>query len=62
MPLSNYQTMDPFMLLSICNMKMRDEELDLEGLCRNYDLDQEILTKRLRAAGFEYDAKTRQFR
>lgn len=62
MPLTNYKTMDAMMLLSICNMKLRDEGLDLDSLCARYDLNKEILEKRLTEIGFAYDKETKQFR
>ncbi len=60
--LSRYETMDVFMLLSICNMKLRDEGLTLSELCATYDLNEEILTKRLHEAGFDYDSNSNQFK
>ena len=49
-------------LLSVINMKLRDGEEDLAGLCRQLDEDREDLEKRLAAAGFCYDPETNQFR
>ncbi len=53
---------DPMILLSVINMKLRDGEEDLAGLCRQLDEDREDLEKRLAAAGFCYDPETNQFR
>ncbi|GLR76961.1 DUF4250 domain-containing protein [Aliivibrio sifiae] len=55
-------TMDPIMLMSIVNMKIRDEFGDLHCLVRFYELDQDVLVKRLAEAGFEYLEDAKQFR
>lgn len=53
---------DPFMLLSVVNMKLRDEYPSLEDLCLGLDIDSESLTKKLKDAGFQYDSSTNQFK
>lgn len=53
---------DPFMLLSMVNMKLRDEYPSLQKLCSGMDIDKEELVTRLRAAGFEYMESINQFR
>lgn len=53
---------DPFMLLSVINMKLRDEYSDLDELCASLDINRSQLEDRLKAAGFSYDATTNQFR
>lgn len=52
---------DPYMMLSIVNMKLRDECESLEELCRSYDLDMEELLGRMDAIGYSYKASTNQF-
>lgn len=52
---------DPYMLLSIVNMKLRDEENDLVALCKRYDKDKEQLVEQLKAIGYEYDTAHKQF-
>ena len=44
-------------LVSMLNMRLRDEGLDLCGLCAREDLDREELMDRLRHGGFCYDEK-----
>lgn len=61
MPLSRYATMDPAMLLSIVNMKLRDECDSLRTLCARYDIPQSLLEARLAAAGFRYSRDSNQF-
>lgn len=52
---------DPYMLLSIVNMKLRDEASNLEELCRVYDKDQSELITQLEAIGYVYDKNHNQF-
>lgn len=53
---------DPFMLLSMINMKLRDEYSSLEELCKAKDIDEESLKSSLSSAGFEYLPEINQFR
>ncbi|MDE6408629.1 MAG: DUF4250 domain-containing protein [Muribaculaceae bacterium] len=53
---------DPFMLLSVINMKLRDEYPSLEELCKSNDIDEESLKATLLKAGFEYIPEANQFR
>ena len=52
---------DPYMLLSVVNMKLRDEAANLEELCKTYDKDQNELVEQLLAIGYVYDASHNQF-
>lgn len=60
--LENYKKMDVNMLLSIVNMKLRNENQTLEDFCITYELDQSILTERLKNNGFVYDQSHTQFK
>lgn len=53
---------DPFMLLSMVNMKLRDTYDSLEELCAGEDLDQEELVSKLHQAGFDYNPSNNQFK
>ncbi len=53
---------DPFMLLSMINMKLRDNNETLDELCASEDLDRADLEERLSAAGFSYMPEINQFR
>jgi len=53
---------DPFILLSVCNTKLRDEYSSLDALCDGLDEDKAALVERLAAVGYAYDPKTNQFR
>ncbi len=61
--LSNYKTMDPFILYSAINMLLRDHEYeDLDDLCNAQELDKEVIIKRLKDLGFVYDESSAQFK
>lgn len=54
---------DPFMLLSMVNMKLRDGGYEsLDDMCLSLGVDKEEITQRLHAAGFDYNPDIRQFR
>ncbi|MDE7116431.1 MAG: DUF4250 domain-containing protein [Muribaculaceae bacterium] len=53
---------DPIMLYGAVNMKLRDSYSTLEELCAAEGIDKEILTDRLKRAGFEYNPEVNQFR
>ena len=53
--------MDIFILLSWINTKLRDEFNDLSNLCITYDLDIEMILKRLRDTGYFYNEENNQF-
>lgn len=53
---------DPFILLSMINMKLRDEFDSLDELVASLDIDREELSKRLKEAGFNYYPALNQFR
>ena len=62
MNLSNFEKMDPVMLMSIVNMKLRDEFTELDNLVAFYDIDKNALVAKLAAAGFDYLPDAKQFR
>lgn len=54
---------DPFMLMSMINMKLRDGDYDsLSDLCLSLDIDEKELISKLKETGFEYMPEIRQFR
>ncbi|MDD9157141.1 DUF4250 domain-containing protein [Aliivibrio sp. S4TY2] len=55
-------SMDPVMLMSIVNMKIRDEFGDLNSYVKFYELDKDALIKKLADAGFDYLEEAKQFR
>ena len=62
MNLSNYRHMDPALLYSLINTKLRNDYADLDDLVRSLDIDRDALEKRLATAGFVYHAEHNQFR
>lgn len=53
---------DPMMLLSVINMKLRDDEYsNLDALCDDLDLDKAALLNKISQAGFEYNAEANKF-
>lgn len=54
---------DPFMLMSMINMKLRDGDYSsLDDLCTSLDIDKDQISETLSKAGFEYLPEIRQFR
>ncbi|MGF1715694.1 DUF4250 domain-containing protein [Photobacterium chitinilyticum] len=62
MDVKKFDTMDPVMLMSIVNMKIRDEFGSLDSLVKYYDIDKDKLVARLANAGFDYLPDANQFR
>lgn len=54
---------DPFMLLSLVNMKLRDGDYEsLEDLCGDAGCEKEEIINKLKETGFEYIPEIKQFR
>ncbi len=63
MNLAYFATMDPIMLMSIINMKLRDDfGGDLDKLVNYFDIDRSALEAKLASAGFEFLPQVGQFR
>lgn len=63
MDLSRFETMDPAMLLSIVNLKLRNDfNGNLTELAKSFDIDRSALEAKLHKAGFEYMQEVGQFR
>lgn len=54
--------MDPNILLSIINLKLRDYYSNLDSLCEDMDINKEILEKRLKEIEYIYDGDKNQFK
>lgn len=52
---------DPFMLMSLINMKLRDYYPSLDALCDDMNLEKEVLTTTLGSIGMEYNPETNKF-
>ena len=63
MDLSKFENMDTIMLMSIINLKLRDDlEGDLDELVKFFDISREKLETKLATAGFEFLPEAKQFR
>ncbi|MGP8307399.1 DUF4250 domain-containing protein [Vibrio sp. YIC-376] len=63
MNLANFESMDPVMLMSIVNMKLRDDfGGDLDKLVTFFDIDRATLEAKLASAGFDFLPEVGQFR
>lgn len=58
----DYLTMDPNMLYSLINMRLRDHYDSLDGLCDDMEINADQLQQRLESAGFAYVPEVNQFR
>ena len=54
-------TKDPYMLLSILNMKLRDHYETLELLCEDLEYSVEEVLSRMDSIGYTYSMDTNQF-
>ncbi len=52
---------DPVMLLSIVNMKLRDQYETLDALCEDMQADRESIVNTLEGMDYEYNEAIRQF-
>lgn len=55
-------TMDPNILVSLINMKLRDNYENLDILCEDMDINKEVLTNKLKKAEYTYCEKSNQFK
>lgn len=53
--------MDSYILLSVINMKLRDEFSSLDDLCKTYDIEESQMRDKLKSIGFHYNEATNQF-
>lgn len=53
---------DPFILLGVINMKLRDSYSSLDSLCEDLNESRQDIEAALNGAGFEYDESTNSFR
>ena len=52
---------DPIMLLSIVNMKLRDEGIDFQELCNRENLSSLEIENKLEKIGYKYDSEANAF-
>lgn len=54
--------MDPNILLSLVNMKLRDEFENLHDLCYELDVEDELIVSKLSQIGYKYVEAVNQFK
>lgn len=54
--------MDPNILVSLINMKLRDFYSSLEDLCYDIGIEKKDLEEKLRSSNYEYDELLNQFK
>lgn len=52
---------DPIMLLSVVNMKLRDQYASLDALCEDMDVSRGEIERTLADAGYGYDEAANRF-
>ena len=55
-------TMDPNILLSLVNTKLRDSYSSLELLCDDMDIEKHKIIEKLKTIGYDYDESQKQFK
>lgn len=53
---------DPMMLLSVINMKLRDQYASLDALCDDMNVDRAALEQSLAAVDYVYDEALNRFK
>ncbi|NLC66759.1 MAG: DUF4250 domain-containing protein [Clostridium sp.] len=59
---NDIEAMDPNILLSIINMKLRNESRNFEDLCAYYNLDSEEIKTKLKQIDYHYKKNENQFK
>lgn len=59
---TNFENMDPHLLVGLVNTALRNHYGELEELCQAEDIDRDSLCQRLAVGDYHYNADTRQFR
>ena len=54
--------MDPNILVSMINMKLRDFYSNIDLLCDDFDITKEEIIWRLESAGYKYNSNINQFK
>lgn len=62
MNLSNYQAMDPHLLVGLINTELRNHAADLSDLCKTHHLQETLLKERLLLGGYQWMPEQGQFR
>lgn len=54
--------MDPNILVSMINMKLRDFYSDLDSYCDDMDISRDLIEEKLKSAGYTYNSNINQFK
>ncbi|MBN2696992.1 MAG: DUF4250 domain-containing protein [Bacilli bacterium] len=54
-------TMDPYIVLSLCNMKLRNFYPNLEAMCDDLNIDKVVLEDKLKDIGYVYEPAGNHF-
>lgn len=54
--------MDPNILVSMVNMKLRDFYSNLDSYCDDIDISRSIIEEKLSNAGYKYNSEINQFK
>ena len=60
--MSSLLDMDPNILVSMVNMKLRDFYLNLDQYCEDADINKDELIAKLLKVGYEYNIELNQFK
>lgn len=55
-------SMDPYILLSVINTKLRDEYSSLDVLCEDLDLEKNKIIDKLESVDYKYNSEENQFK
>lgn len=62
MDFKNFKDMDPYLLVSLINTRLRDANPSLSDFSKEHDIDEDELKCHLEKAGFNYIPSVNQFR
>ena len=54
--------MDPNILVSMINMKLRDFYSNLDSYCDDMDISRDLIEEKLKSAGYTYHSDINQFK
>lgn len=56
------ESMDPMILLSMINMKLRDFYSSLDALCSDLGIEKDIIINKLSSIGYDYNEEHNAFK
>lgn len=56
-----FEHMDPYIALSMVNMKLRDQYHNLERLADDWGIEEEVILQKFEQIGYTYHPDTHQF-